>query len=74
MTAEALIGTGTDELSFGALMFAFLSDPVIVAAVVLLVTTLAVLGVAIYIVRKTGDTKGLLHLAELVRALRQRKP
>lgn len=73
LTAEASVGIGADGLIFGAVVPAALADSLTVAAITLAVLRLAAFALGWYIVRTTGKTEGLLHLAELVRAIFRRK-
>ncbi|MFE9747561.1 hypothetical protein ACFYOT_21880 [Saccharothrix saharensis] len=55
-------------------MLALLSDPLALIAILTAVCFIATLLTCAYIVRRTKRTDGILHLAELVRALWSRKP
>ncbi|SDL01220.1 hypothetical protein SAMN04488074_108243 [Lentzea albidocapillata subsp. violacea] len=72
-TAEASAGIGTDGLTFGVVVPAALADSLTAAAITFGILGLVALALGWYIVRKTGKTEGLLHLAELVKALFRRK-
>jgi len=72
LTAEAFVGIGAYEPIFGAVM-PTLAVPLIATAATVVVLGLAALALGWYIVRTTGKTEGLLHLAELVRAILRRR-
>lgn len=55
-------------------MLATLAVPLIVTAVTVAVFNLAPFALAWYIVRTTGKTEGLPHLAELMRVIFRSKP